>query len=261
MNKEKNEDAWVICPVCETKLKKENIETHLKHVHDKKIEDFDESSIKVLSKKGKKQKKTMNFSFGTIAIIIVIMIVIVAAAFFILSGSSDEPNNNGEGGNSDNPDWLDDYTPVHSLGTGSDKFWINFPSGQSPDHLTWITESLEEKPVFFVCHRTGCYGCSAQADRVIALGEKYSEDAIFYDLDYPYSQYGTSPEDILNKFYEAFYYDPNGGSNVIATTGVFTIINDDGEEKIAWHSWEGNVDDAEMESWVKDIIYYYNINK
>ena len=127
-------------------------------------------------------------------------LLIVAAVFFVLSRFSDEPNNNGGSGNSDNPDWLDDYTPVHSIGTGSDKFLINFPSGQNPDHLTWITEALEEKPVFFVCHRTGCYGCSAQADRVIALGEKYAEDAIFYDLDYPYTQYGTATEDILNKF-------------------------------------------------------------
>ncbi len=261
MSTEANTDTWVICPECKIKLKKENLETHLKHVHDKKIEDVDESSIKVLPKKGQKQKKMMNFSFGTIAIILVVLIVIVGVAYFVLSGSSDDSNNNGSNGISDKPDWLDGYTPVHSLGSGSDKFWINFPSGESPDHLPWITESLEEKPVFFVCHRTGCYGCSAQADRVIALGEKYSEDVIFYDLDYPYTQYGTATEDILNKFYEAFYYDPNGGSNVIATTGVFTLVNDGGEVKIGWHSWEGNVEDSEMESWVKDIIYYYHINE
>ena len=171
-------------------------------------------------------------------------------------------NNNPSDGN-DN--WLENYSPVYSVGTGSDNFWINFPvggppAGQSVQHLIWITEDLEEKPVVFVCHRTGCYGCAAQAERVLALRETYGEDVVFYDLDYPYEEYGTAPEDILNKFYEAFYYDPNGGSQVIATTGVFTLINDGGEVKIGWHSWEGNVADADMENWIKDAIYYYNIN-
>ena len=60
-----------------------------------------------------------------------------------------------------NDNWLENYTPVHSVGTGSDNFWINFPvggpsAGQSVNHLTWITEDLKEKPVVFVCHRTGC---------------------------------------------------------------------------------------------------------
>ncbi|NVM20113.1 MAG: hypothetical protein HWN80_20620, partial [Candidatus Lokiarchaeota archaeon] len=109
--------------------------------------------------------------------------------------------------------------------------------------------------------RTGCGPCTPQADRVKALRESYGEDAIFYDLDNPFEGYGTATEDILNKFYEAFYYDPNGGSQVIAFTGVFTRINYGGEVKIGWHSWEGNVGDAEMESWVKDIIYYYHVNK
>jgi len=256
MSKEKNEDAWVICPECKNKLKKENISTHLRMVHDKKIEDFDESSIKVLPKKGQKQKKPMNLSIGAIAVILIILVVIVVAAFFVFSGSSDDSNNNS---NADN--WLDDYTPVHSIGTGSDKFWINFPAGQSVQHKTWITQDLEEKPVFFVCHCTGCVGCSAQAERVKALGEKYAEDAVFYDLDDPYPGYGVATEDIKKKFNEGFYYDPNGGTNYIALTGVFTLVNDGGEVKIGWHSWEGDVGDSEMESWVKDIIYYYHVNK
>ena len=163
--------------------------------------------------------------------------------------------------NTDNNSWLENYTPAHSVGTGSNDFWINFPAGQSANHLAWITDDLEEKPVVFVCHCTGCKGCKPQADRVIALRETYGEDAVFYDLDDPYPGYGVATADIKKKFNEAFYYDPNGGSNVIATTGVFTIVNDSGEVKIGWHSWEGNVADAEMETWIKDAIYYYSVNK
>ena len=187
------------------------------------------------------------------------MIFFTVFLLLFLSGCTSNNTNNNPSDGDEN--WLDDYTPVHSLGTGIDKFWINFPSGQSVEHKTWVIESLEEKPVFFVCHRTGCVGCAAQADRVKVLGEKYAEYAVFYDLDDPYPGYEESPADILEKYNEAFDYDPDGGTHYIALTGVFTLVNDEGEVKIGWHSWEGNVDDSEMESWVRDIIYYYNVNK
>jgi len=86
------------------------------------------------------------------------------------------------------------------------------------------------------------------------------DDIVFYDLDSPFEGYGTIKEGILEKYNEAFYYDANGGDHYIALTGVFTLIKDGGEVKIGWHSWEGNVDDASMENWIKDAIYYYHIN-
>ena len=99
--------------------------------------------------------------------------------FMLLSGCT---NNNSNNNSNDN------YTPIHSVGTGEDDFWINFPVGnpsvgQSVTHKTWITDDLKEKPVIFVCHRTGCGTCTPQADRVKALREIYGEDAVFYDLD------------------------------------------------------------------------------
>jgi hypothetical protein len=232
----------------------------MKHVHSKKIEDFDESSIKVLHKKELRQKKPMHFSLNTIAVIAIIFVVIIVAAVFVLSRSPDGSNTNG---NSNKPQWLDDYTPVYSVGTGSDNFWVNFPVGnpsvgQSVVHKTWIAEDLKEKPVVFVCHRTGCTACTPQADRVKALREKYGEDAVFYDLDDNYD--GSAPADILQKYHDAFYYDPNGEPNYIALTGVYTLVNDGTGVKIGWHSWEGDVADSDMENWVKDCIYYNNIN-
>ena len=256
MSKEKNEDIWVICPECKTRLKKEHIATHMKHVHSKKIEDFDESSIKVLPKKEQRHKKAMKFSTQSIAVILLTFIVIIGATVFVLSRPSDGPGNNG---NSNTLQWLDDYTPVHSVGTGSDNFWINFPTGhvkvgQSFTHLSWIIEDLKEKPVVFCVHKTGCGPCTPQSDRIKAHGKIYGEDAIFYDLDIP------KGGDIEEKAYEAFLYDPNGKDNYIALTGVFTLIKDGGKVKIGWHSWEGNVDDVSMENWIKDAIYYYHIN-
>jgi len=191
------------------------------------------------------------------------MLLLTLFTVFLLLFLTGCTNNNISDGN-DN--WLENYSPVYSVGTGSDNFWINFPvggppAGQSVQHLIWITEDLEEKPVVFVCHRTGCAACTPQADRVKALRETYGEDAIFYDLDYPFEGYGIATEDILTKFNEAFYYDANGPPSYIAFTGVFTRINDGGEVKIGWDSWEGDVADAEMETWIKDTIYYYHINQ
>jgi hypothetical protein len=181
--------------------------------------------------------------------------------FVLLSGCTSDNSNN----NSNGPSWMTDYTPAYSIGTGSDNFWINFPVGnpsvgQSVIHKTWITGTLEEKPVVFVCHRTGCGPCTPQADRVKALIETYGEDIVFYDLDSPFEGYGTIKEGVLEKYNEAFYYDPNGGDHYIALTGVYTLIKDEGAVKIGWHSWEGNVDDVSMENWIKDAIYYYHIN-
>jgi len=252
------EEAWVICPVCKTKLKKENISAHLKHVHDKKIEDVDESSIKVLPKKGQKQKPRV--SKGVIAGIVVVLVVVVAM-FFLFSGSSDNNGNHSNG-----PSWLDTYTPIHSLGTGSDDFWITYPSsnpssGTEVDHFNWIVKDLKSKPVLFVVHITGCVGCADQAERVIEFGEEYEEYVKFYDLD----AVDDAPADIIQKANEVYMYDPTGSPGYIALTGIYTYIEDNAEVKIGWHTWEApndmTVSNSDLEIWIKDAIYYHHINK
>ncbi|MCJ7571090.1 MAG: hypothetical protein MUO82_04340 [Candidatus Thermoplasmatota archaeon] len=261
MIKEKNEEKWVICPECKIKLKQSHISTHMQHVHNKTLDESSETLIpatmpKKIKKPGPLKKSKSKMTIG----LIVIIIVIIAASIIVLSMNKPEGSNN----NGDGAAWLKNYKPVYNLGTDSNNFWVNFPIGnpsvgQSVSHLSWITEDLKEKPVVFVCHRTGCASCTPQADRVKALIKTYGEDIVFYDLDDDYA--GTATADILAKYNAAFYYDPNGGSHYIALTGVFTLIKDGGEVKIGWHSWEGNVEDAPMENWIKDSIYYYHINK
>jgi hypothetical protein len=206
----------------------------------------------------KTQKKPASFSYKTIGILLLVCLIVGGIATINLLGSNSQNNANAL-------QWLDNYSPAYTLGAGSNNFWITFPptspvAGQEVTHLPWIVEDLQEKPVVFVCHRTGCGPCTPQADRVKALRTTYGDAALFYDLDYPFEGYGTATADILDKFYNAFYYDPNGGDQIIAFTGVFTKINDNGVVKIGWHSWEGNVADMEMESWIKDSIYYYQLN-
>ncbi len=165
----------------------------------------------------------------------------------------------------DVPAWVTNYSPIYKVGSGTNHFWIIFPTGgpsasQNVTHLPWIRHDLKEKPVVFVCHTTGCEPCTPQADRVKALRDIYEEDALFYDLDNPFEGYGTASGDTLEKFNNVFYYDANGPPGYIAFTGVFTLVNDNGEVKIGWHTWEGDVQDSMMEKWIKDAIYYYYIN-
>jgi len=177
------------------------------------------------------------------------------ASFVLLSGCTSDNSNN----NSNGLSWIDNYSPVHSLGTGTDDFGVTYPmnhpnSSESVDHLAWVLESLNQHCVVMVVHRTGCVTCQPQADRMIALAEKYEDDVTFYDLDI------SLGGDTEQKAYEAYVYDPAGPPGYIALTVLVTTIEVNGNVVYGWHSWEGDVDDVELEGWVKDTIYYYYLN-
>lgn len=180
--------------------------------------------------------------------------IILMINFF--SGCMENNSNNGTNSSS----WIENYTPVHSVGTGTNDFWIVYPeinpkSGTSVSHLDWVLDSLDEGCVLFVVHRTGCVGCQAQADRVIDFADQYQGQVAFYDLDI------ASGGLIEQQAYNAYVYDPDGEPGYIALTGIITLLEDNGNLTYGWHSWEGNVADDEMENWIKDGIYYYHINK
>ncbi len=173
----------------------------------------------------------------------------------LLSGCTTNDTNN----DSNNEDWLVNYSPVHSVGNGTDDFWVDYPSGnpnsgQSVTHLSWVNDSLEKGCMLFVVHITGCVSCQPQTDRMINLAEKYKEHVVFHDLDV---DLGGSVE---KRAYDAYLYDPNGSPGIIALTGVFTLIEQNGSIVYGWHSWEQDVDFKEMEEWVKDGIYYWYEN-
>ena len=178
-----------------------------------------------------------------------------------LSGCTNNNTNNNSNNGLDIPQWLENYIPIHSVGTGSDDFWIEFPEGndnygQSIEHFNWINDHIDDSCVLFVVHRTGCVGCKEQGDLVISLAEKYSKYLKFHDIDAVFD----APTEIQQMTSEAYRYDPNGEPGYIALTGIFTYVEDDGEIKIGWHSWELDVEDSVMESWIKDAIYYHKIN-
>lgn len=186
--------------------------------------------------------------------LIPLICIILMISFF--SGCTSNNSNNGTNGSS----WIENYTPVHSSGTGTDDFWIVYPeinpkSGTSVSHLGWVLDSLDEGCVLFVVHRTGCVGCQVQADRVIHFAEQYQGQVEFFDLDI------ASGGSVEQQAYDAYVYDPDGEPGYIALTGIITRLKDNGNLTYGWHSWEGNVADDDMEDWIKDGIYYHHINK
>ena len=184
----------------------------------------------------------------------------VGILLFLSGCTSNNTNENSDNGYDDS-NWLENYTPIHSVGTGSDDFWVEFPTGNDNfglpiEHFDWVTDTIDNNCVLFVVHRTGCTGCKEQGDLVITLAEIYNEDVEFHDID----AVSDATAEIQQMSNEAYLYDPNGAPGYIALTGVFTYVEDNGEIKVGWHSWELDVEDSVMETWIRDAIYYFNIN-
>jgi len=191
---------------------------------------------------------------------LLLLTLLLVGILLFLSGCTSNNTNVNFDNDYDGSNWLENYTPIHSVGTGSDDFWIGFPAGsdsygQSIEHFDWVINKLDNNCVLFVVHRTGCAGCKEQGDLVISLAEKYNEDVEFHDID----AVSSATAEIQQMSNEAYLYDPNGSPGYIALTGIFTYVEDNGEIKIGWHSWELDVEDSVMESWIKDAIYYYNM--
>ena len=191
---------------------------------------------------------------------LLILLTLIIIVLF-LSGCNTNTTNNKENVSNDFDieNWLETYTPKHSVGNESNNFWINYPthnpnSSQPVTHLPFVNNSLKEGCVLFVVHKTGCESCQPQADRVINLAEKYGEKVEFHDLDIAL---GGSVEETA---YAAYLYDPDGPPGYIALTGVFTLFDNNGDIEYGWHSWEKDVDSSELETWIQDAIYYYHIN-
>lgn len=151
-------------------------------------------------------------------------------------------------------DWITNHTPTYSVGQGENSFWIDHPIDGSINHPKWVIDSLKEGCVVFVVHKHTCTWCDPQAQRVIALAEKYTDSFVFYDLDLDLGG------DIQMKGYDSLIYDPNGKPNYIALTGIITLIENNGNITYGWHAWEGDMTKSDIEDWMKDAMYYHHVN-
>ena len=186
---------------------------------------------------------------------IILVSTILIFMILLIAGCVETENPNTNTNDVTTETWLDDYTPVHSLGSGDADFWIDHTIDGSITHPQWVIDDLQSNCVVFVVHRHTCAYCDPQAQRVIALSEEYEDSVNFYDLDIDLGG------DIEMMGYDSLIYDPNGAPHYIALTGIITLIENDGKVEYAWHAWEGDMTESEIEDWMKDAMYYHSINK
>ncbi len=95
MKKKIKEDKWVICPECKAKLKQENLVYHMKHVHNKKIDETEIKTMETSDRKRLANKTIKSSSKKTISIIIILFIVAVALiSIYLLSNPEDSNGQN-----------------------------------------------------------------------------------------------------------------------------------------------------------------------
>lgn len=146
----------------------------------------------------------------------------------------------------------------YSVGEGPDDWWtvyqdLHTNSGAEVDHPSWVLDLLAEKPVLILDHSTNCEGCINQEAYVNAVLEDYGDDVVYENL---ITGSGDWKADTLFDI-----YDPNGGKPTMPLTVILTLVEDDGEVVVGWHSMEDAAGGEEMvRSYVEDAIDYYDEN-
>lgn len=92
MIKKIKEDKWVICSECIARIKQKNLNHHMKHVHNKKINDEEIKPLETSNKKRQVNKTAKISSKKTISIIIILFIVIVALISIYLLYNPEDSN-------------------------------------------------------------------------------------------------------------------------------------------------------------------------
>lgn len=146
-------------------------------------------------------------------------------------------------------------TVRRAIGTGAGDFWTVYPtthpsSGQTVSHPDWVISALEQGVVMILDHSEGCYPCVQQTAICESVYATYPE-LRYFDLSS-----GTDEPDSSEAFAA---YDPNGGVHYVPLTIIVTKAMDGyGNEVVAWHSWEGVVDEVTLTSWVQDAQSYFD---
>ena len=95
MNKKIEADTWMNCPECKARVKQQNLEYHMKHAHNKKIDETKIEPLETSHKKRQENKTKRIIPKKTIAIITIIFIVVVASiSIYFLSNLKDSNGQN-----------------------------------------------------------------------------------------------------------------------------------------------------------------------
>ncbi|MDD1748946.1 MAG: hypothetical protein LUO89_03625 [Methanothrix sp.] len=155
-------------------------------------------------------------------------------------------------------DW-NSYSPAQVIGTGDEDWWMTYPdqhenSGSTVEHSSWVREALKEKPLLILIHSSNCVPCLTQMPRIQAALASFGEDLAYYDV----LAEGSSLEKAIGIL---DVYDPIGGKPYVPTTIFITLAKgSNGTVDVAWHSKSDAMSQEDIDSYVKDSIYYYRQN-
>jgi thiol-disulfide isomerase/thioredoxin len=186
--------------------------------------------------------KSMLSRFQNFAILIWSLMVLFATAGIALS-----------------EDWSS-YTPAHAVGSGNNDWWTTYPdqhqnASSAAKHPGWVLDDLKEKPVLILVHSSNCVPCRTQTPRIASTVDRFSDNLTYYDVLAEGSGFEKAVE-ILD------IYDPNGGGQYYVPTTIFITLarSPDGTVGVAWHSQTDAMSQEDIDSYVKDEIYYYRNN-
>ncbi|MGM0510737.1 MAG: hypothetical protein ACQESD_06385 [Thermoplasmatota archaeon] len=247
LNWEDMQEEWVRCPVCTARVKSDNIEGHLEKVHDEKLEI-----------KGKPKEKSFPYIFLVVAVVVILAIASAGYVFFMnTSDDANDTNTTPDDNQDTGGEWWESYQPRYDVGSGEDDWWIDYPeinpeTGSSVEHPQWVLDSLQEKPVVIFTHSEGCAPCVEQQEDIGPIMDEYGAEVRYYDL--------MADGSDLKAFDVFDSYDSNGGQSYIPLTAVVTLEEHNGDVEVVWHSTEGATGEDWIRDYMKDAIYYHQMN-
>lgn len=150
-------------------------------------------------------------------------------------------------------------SPEHSIGPEDSDWWTTYPdrnvnSGSIVDHPEWVLEALEEKPLLILIHQNNCIPCKTHVPRINDAVQAFKDDIHYYDV----LAEGSGLEKAM-KILDV--YNPTGKQRYVPTTIFLTLIeNEDGEIEVGWHSEIDIMSTDDINSYIKDSIYYHEEN-
>lgn len=153
----------------------------------------------------------------------------------------------------------DGYTPAFEVGSGEDDWWTAYPDQHQnaslpADHPDWVIDELEDKPLLILVHSSNCVPCLVQTPRIKSSADRFAESISYQDVLAEGSGFKKAL-DILN------VYDPDGGMKYIPTTIFITLARGSkGGVEVAWHSKADILSQEDIDSYLKDAIYYHKKN-
>ena len=267
---------WTLCPDCGTRLKSDNLSSHLNKVHDKGIP-IKKNSTKLssrfkrpIAKKRSKNKRELSFSrkrediiiFSVLAIIIgsIISGYYIYDKFFHTDDTFKNENSqssiNSDGQTPiepppdnpppdnpppDNGNWLESYTPEHNEGSEGNDWWINYAKTYSDRSGTPVNHPDWVKNALT---EKSILIIAHSTDCVPCKVQTEDAEKLLekYGDDLTYFDVITSSDADQDKVEDIYgiYYDPEHPMSIPLTVIITKIKGADGNIEIGWHSYAGH---------------------